>query len=99
MMKVKSVKYNFIMNIILTASTFIFPLITSRYISPILLPDGVGKVNLATSIAQYFTMVAMLGVPTYGIRACAGDSFAESPDFHLSVCGLFHCCLECTEDA
>lgn len=71
MMKVKSVKYNFIMNIILTASTFIFPLITSRYISPILLPDGVGKVNLATSIAQYFTMVAMLGVPTYGIRACA----------------------------
>ena len=41
MTKVKSVKYNFIMNIILTASTFIFPLITSRYISPILLPDGV----------------------------------------------------------
>lgn len=70
-MKVKSVKYNFIMNIILTASTFIFPLITLRYISPILLPEGVGKVNVATSVAQYFTMVAMLGVPTYGIRACA----------------------------
>lgn len=70
-MKVKSVKYNFIMNIILTASTFIFPLITLRYVSPILLPEGVGKVNVATSISQYFSMVAMLGVPTYGIRACA----------------------------
>lgn len=71
MSKIKSVKYNFIMNIILTASTFIFPLITLRYVSPILLPEGVGKVTVATSISQYFTMVAMLGVPTYGIRACA----------------------------
>ena len=71
MTTVKSVKFNFIMNIILTASTFIFPLITFPYISRILLPAGVGKVNLATSVSQYFSMVAMMGVPTYGIRACA----------------------------
>lgn len=70
-MKVKSVKYNFIMNVILTASTFIFPLITFKYVSVILLPAGVGKVNFATSVVSYFTMIAMLGVPTYGIRACA----------------------------
>ena len=71
MTTIKSVKFNFIMNIILTASTFIFPLITFPYISRVLLPDGVGKVNLATSVSQYFSMVAMLGVPTYGVRACA----------------------------
>jgi len=71
MVKIKSVKVNFIMNMILTASTFIFPLITLPYITRVLAVEGVGKVNIATSIAQYFSMVAMLGVPTYGIRACA----------------------------
>ena len=71
MLPVKSVKYNFIMNVILTASTIIFPLITFPYISRILLPAGVGKVNFATSVVSYFSMFAMLGVPTYGIRACA----------------------------
>ena len=70
-MKIRSVKFNFIMNVILTASTFIFPLITFPYISRILLPAGVGKVNFATSLVSYFSMIAMLGVPTYGIRACA----------------------------
>lgn len=69
--KIRSVKFNFIMNVILTASTFIFPLITFPYISRILLPAGVGKVNFATSLVSYFSMIAMLGVPTYGIRACA----------------------------
>lgn len=63
MVKIKSVKVNFIMNMILTASTFIFPLITLPYITRVLSVEGVGKVNVATSIAQYFSMVAMLGVP------------------------------------
>lgn len=30
-----------------------------------------GKISFATSVLTYFTMFAMLGVPTYGIRACA----------------------------
>ncbi len=71
MVKIRSVKFNFIMNVILTASAFIFPLITFPYASRILLPDGVGRVNFAWSFAYYFSMVAMLGVPTYGIRAVA----------------------------
>lgn len=70
-MKIRSVKYNFIMNVILNVSTIIFPLITFPYISRILLPAGVGKVNFATSVVSYFSMIAMLGIPTYGIRACA----------------------------
>lgn len=59
------------MNAILSVSGFLFPLITFPYISRILLPDGTGRVNFATSLISYFTMLAMLGVPTYGIRACA----------------------------
>lgn len=69
--KIHSVKYNFIMNFILTASQFIFPLITFPYVSRVLLAAGNGKISFAASVANYFMMVASLGVPTYGIRACA----------------------------
>lgn len=71
MSKIRSVKFNFVMNFILTASSFIFPLITFPYVSRILLPEGNGKIAFATSIIFYFSVFAMLGIPTYGIRACA----------------------------
>ena len=71
MKKQKSIKLNFVMNSILTMSSFIFPLVTFPYISRILLPEGTGRVNFATSFIAYFTMFAQLGIPTYGIRACA----------------------------
>ena len=67
----KSLKLNAVMNAFLTLSSFVFPLITFPYISRILLPTGTGKVALATSIISYFTMFAQLGIPVYGIRACA----------------------------
>lgn len=71
MKKEKSLKKNFIMNIILTSSAYIFPLITFPYISRILGAVGNGKINFANSIVSYFIMIAMLGIPVYGIRACA----------------------------
>ena len=71
MNKKKSIKLNFVMNALLNMSSFIFPLITFPYVSRILLPEGTGRVNFATSFIAYFTMFAQLGIPTYGIRACA----------------------------
>lgn len=70
-MEKKSVFYNFIMNSILTVSSFIFPLITFPYVSRILSPVGTGKVSFATSVVSYFLLIAQLGIPTYGIRSCA----------------------------
>ena len=70
-MKIHSVKYNFIMNAILTVAGIIFPLITFPYTSRVLLVEGSGKVAFATSVVTYFTMFAPLGIPTYGVRACA----------------------------
>lgn len=70
-MKQESIRRNFVMNVLLSVSSFIFPLITFSYVSHILQPAGMGKVSLATSVAAYFSMFAQLGVPTYGIRACA----------------------------
>lgn len=66
-----SIKKNFVMNAILTLSSVIFPLITFPYVSRILLPEGMGKVSFATSFISYFCMFAQMGIPTYGIRACA----------------------------
>lgn len=70
-MKIRSVKFNFIMNFILTASSIIFPLITFPYISRVLQAAGNGKITFAASVLTYFSMFASLGIPTYGIRACA----------------------------
>ncbi len=67
----KSLKLNFIMNAALTMSSFLFPLISFPYVSRVLQPEALGKVSFATSLIEYFLMFAMLGIPTYGIRACA----------------------------
>lgn len=69
--KAASIKVNMVMNALLTMSSVIFPLITYPYVSRILLPAGVGKVYFATSLVTYFAMFAQMGVPVYGIRACA----------------------------
>ncbi|BCJ97363.1 flippase [Anaerocolumna chitinilytica] len=69
--KIKSVKYNFAMNIILKMSSFIFPLITLPYITRTLGAVGNGKIAFASSVITYFSMFAQLGIPTYGIRVCA----------------------------
>lgn len=67
----KSLKLNFIMNAILTMSSFLFPLISFPYVSRVLGPQGTGRVDFATSLIAYFLMFAQLGIPTYGVRACA----------------------------
>lgn len=67
----RSVKKNFAMNALLAMSGFVFPIITFPYISRTLGPGGTGKVSFATSLIAYFSMFAQLGIPTYGIRACA----------------------------
>ena len=70
-MKIHSVKFNFIMNFIMSASSIVFPLITFPYISRVLMATGNGKVATASAVITYFSMFASLGIPTYGIRACA----------------------------
>lgn len=67
----KSIKFNFVMNMLLTVSSVLFPVITFPYVSRVLKADGLGKVSFAVSVLTYFSMLAQLGIPTYGIRTCA----------------------------
>lgn len=67
----KDLKYNFLMNLILTMSNFLFPLITFPYVSRVLGPSGMGISSFAMSVASYFIILATLGSATYGIRVCS----------------------------
>lgn len=66
--KVSNIKINAILNVIKYALSVIFPLITYPYALRVLGPEGVGKVSYSNSILSYFSLIAMLGVTTYGIR-------------------------------
>lgn len=69
--KTHSIKYNFFMNVILKGSSFLFPLITLPYVARTLGAKANGRITFATAVISYFLMIANVGIPTYGIRACA----------------------------
>lgn len=64
----KSIVKNYIYNLLLTILNIIFPLITFPYISRILGATGVGKINFANSLVNYFVLFAALGIPVYAVR-------------------------------
>lgn len=66
-----SVKRNAVLNVFRTLMSLIFPLITFPYVSRVLGPEGTGKVHYAQSIVSYFSMIALLGINTYGLREAA----------------------------
>ena len=70
-MQTPSLKKNIVLNVTKTLFSLIFPLITFPYASRILLPDGIGKVNFARAIIEYFVLIATLGISVYGVREAA----------------------------
>lgn len=64
----KSIFKNYLYNVSLTILNIIFPIITFPYISRVLGAAGVGKVNFAFSVVNYFLLLASLGIPVYGVR-------------------------------
>ncbi|MFT8357439.1 flippase [Bifidobacterium aquikefiri] len=69
--KIRSVKFNVLMNMILTSSSFIFPLVTVPYASRVLGTRGTGAVAFAQSLIGYFSLFAVMGITVYGVRECA----------------------------
>ena len=67
----KSLAKNSIFNMAYKGFTALFPLVTTTYISRVLLPEGVGKVAYANTIVSYFVLIASLGLPSYGVKAIA----------------------------
>ncbi|MBD5408329.1 MAG: oligosaccharide flippase family protein [Treponema sp.] len=78
--KAASIKSNYIFNTFRTVLNLIVPLIVFPYISRVLGPESLGKVEFANSIVSYFVLFTALGIPTYGIRETArtrGESLFE----------------------
>ena len=67
----KSLKRNAFYNVLKTVLNVVFPLITFPYASRILLPEGIGKVNFASTVVNYFALLGCLGIPVYGSREAA----------------------------
>lgn len=55
----------------------LFPLVTSVYVARVLLPSGTGRVAYAQNVVTYFTLLASLGLPTYGTREIARNLGSE----------------------
>ncbi|EOR94021.1 Membrane protein involved in the export of O-antigen, teichoic acid lipoteichoic acid [Arcticibacter svalbardensis MN12-7] len=73
-----SSKKNYFYNLTLTAINLLFPIISFPYASRILGPYGIGKTQFILTFAQYFALIAALGIPVYGIREIA--KVKNSPD-------------------
>ena len=68
MMKKKSLGLNTIIYTIKIGSSMLFSLVTTPYISRVLLASGVGEYNFSHSFISYFLLIAGLGTSTYAIR-------------------------------
>lgn len=66
-----SIKKNFLYNVIYQLLLIIMPLITTPYISRVLESDGIGTYAYTYTVANYFVLLAMLGVKNYGNRSIA----------------------------
>lgn len=66
-----SIKKNYLFNFSLTLVNFIFPFLSFPYVSRVIGPSGIGKVQFVISLAQYFALFAALGIPIYGSREIA----------------------------
>ncbi len=64
-----SLAKNSLFNIALQLCTVVIPLLSSMYVSRTILPDGLGEIATVDNLVSYFTALAPLGIPAYGIRA------------------------------
>lgn len=66
-----TIKRNFIYNVIYQILLIILPLITTPYVSRVLGANGIGVYSYTYTVANYFVLLAMLGVKNYGNRSIA----------------------------
>jgi len=62
---------NFLYTVLLSLVNLLFPVLSFPYASHMLGPEGIGSVQMAVSLGQYFALFAALGIPIYGITEIA----------------------------
>lgn len=88
----KSVKKNYIYNVIYQVFLLIVPLVVTPYVSRVLLPEGIGQYSYSYSLITYFTIFGSLGFGYYAQREIAkhqGDKYNQSKVFwEINICRL-----------
>ncbi|NCD69379.1 flippase [Mucilaginibacter agri] len=86
---------NYLYNLLLTLANLLFPILSFPYVSRMIGPEGIGKVQFAFSFAQYFAIIANIGVPIYGLKEIArhkndfqarSQVFSELITIHFLAC-------------
>ena len=67
----KSLSKGGVFYLIYNVANIAFPFITGIYVARILYPETIGEIAAAQNLAQYFIILAFLGIPTYGVREIA----------------------------
>jgi O-antigen/teichoic acid export membrane protein len=62
---------NYFYNLLLSLANLLFPILSFPYVSRVLGPEGIGKVQFVFSFAQYFALIASIGIPIYGMKEIA----------------------------
>lgn len=93
----KSMKKNYIYNVILKTVDMLFSLLLYPYVTRVIGPSFLGKVNYADSVVGYFVFIAQFGVALYAIRQIA--QYRDDKEiFSEKVSELFTvnlCCIVC----
>ena len=88
---------NFLYNIILTVSGYLFPFLTFPYVTRVLGPSGLGEANIVLSIIDYAVMLSTLGVGSIGVKEIAkcnadrnklNEKFSELLSLHIIMMAL-----------
>lgn len=79
-----SVKKNYFYNVLYTIVNMLLPLITAPYLARVLGVNGVGQYAYAFSIAQYFVLIAKLGLVNYGTREISKEKDKEKKSLIFS---------------
>ena len=67
----KSIAKNSVYSVLYRLLNIVFPFIISIYVARVLKAESIGLVAAAQNNARYFTMIAALGIPTYGVKLIA----------------------------
>lgn len=67
----KSIKTNYILNVLRVASIAVISIFTIPHVSRVLGPENLGRVEYVFTILNYFVLFSALGIPMYGIREVA----------------------------
>ncbi|MFB5999547.1 oligosaccharide flippase family protein [Lactobacillus delbrueckii] len=86
-MKNRSLGKNAILNSIRQFLNVIFPLIIIPYTSRVLSVSSMGIYNFSSNYANYFLLLASLGIPTYAVREGAKyrDDHQKISDFSSQI--------------